>query len=281
MIIRNHRLDGARYVAASGMGDEIRPRLIVIHETAGRLTKHSTVDYFKSKGCQVSAHFVIERDGEITQMVPCNRKAFHAGISEWQGRKYCNTFSIGVELVGPGKLDETGRAWFGEVFPDAIDKATEAHGNGKWLPFTSEQIEACRQLVLAIVAAYPDCNDVAGHFEVSPKRKVDPNPLFPLEQMREALAAPDMEDVPSPPPKPIAMKVAAGTAGASGVTAMTVDPSWWMFWAWPWNDWLASLGCDTGIACASSLGAYAGKPTAWIGLLLIVGAVYMGRRAKA
>lgn len=282
MIIKGHRLEGAAFKAAAYSGDEITPTLIVLHETAGRLEKGNTVSWFQSRSSKVSAHFVIERDGSIVQMVPCNRKAFHAGVSGWQGRKFCNSFSIGIELVGPGKLDENGRAWFGEVFPDAKEAASEAHGRGKWLCFTPAQIESCRALCVAIMGAYPDCNDIATHWEVSPGRKVDPCPLFPLDELRASLMAPEVEDE-VPLPKPVVSKgqAAAGAAAAGGTTVAAVDPSWWMFWKWPWSDWVSHLGCSTGIECASAIGSYSTQPVAMVSIGMIVAAIWMAKGAKA
>lgn len=282
MIIENHRLSGAKFAKANASGGDMSPSLIVLHETAGRLDKGNTVSWFQNRKCGVSAHFVIERDGSITQMVPCNRKAFHAGVSEWGGKKFCNSFSIGIELVGPGKLDETGRAWFGEVFQDSEECHTEAHGRGRWLPFTQEQIAACRQLCVAIMGAYPDCNEIATHWEISPGRKVDPCPLFPLEEFRGSLLSDEVEDE-APPPKPVVSKpkAAAGVAVAAGVPATVNDPSWWMFWRWPWSEWVSYLGCDSGLACASGFGSYALKPWGLLSIALIVTALWMARGAKA
>ena len=49
---------------------------------------------------KVSAHFLVRRDGGLTQFVPCERRAWHAGVSQYQGRERCNDFSIGIELEG-------------------------------------------------------------------------------------------------------------------------------------------------------------------------------------
>jgi AmpD protein len=57
--------------------------------------------YFQSlRGLQVSAHFVIRRSGQLLQFVSCERRAWHAGASQWQGRNNCNDYSIGIELEG-------------------------------------------------------------------------------------------------------------------------------------------------------------------------------------
>lgn len=184
MQIRNGRVAGCRFVPATSSGGPITPTLIVLHDTAGRLDKGSSVAWFRSKKCTTSAHFVVERDGEIVQMVECTKKAFHAGASEWRGRKFCNSFSIGIEIVNPGKLDAGGRAWFGKATDAPIERqATLAHGDGYWLPYTPEQIGAVKGLCRAIIAAYPDCNEITTHWAISPGRKIDPCPLLPLDDI--------------------------------------------------------------------------------------------------
>lgn len=194
MEIVNHKLKGVRYRQARRMGGNINPQLAVLHETAGRLTKFSSVHWFQSPKARSSAHATIERDGTITQQVPFNRKAWHAGKSAWNGRRYCNGFSIGIELVGPGKLDKAGKAWFGERFEEAVTATSPHHGTGRWLKFTPEQMEACRTLCIALMEEYEDLNDIATHWEISPGRKVDPNPLFPLETFKRSVMDPSFSD---------------------------------------------------------------------------------------
>lgn len=184
MQIRNGRVAGVRFVPATSSGGPIKPTLIVLHDTAGRLDKGSSVAWFRSKECKTSAHFVVERDGEIVQMVPTDRKAFHAGASTWRGRQFCNSISIGIEIVNPGKLDANGRAWFGKATDAPIERqATLAHGDGWWLPYTPEQIAAVKRLCRAIVTVYPDCNEITTHWAISPGRKIDTCPLLPLDDI--------------------------------------------------------------------------------------------------
>jgi AmpD protein len=106
---------------------------------------------------RVSAHFLIRRDGETIQFVPCGNRAWHAGASEWRGRGRCNDFSIGIELEGS---DET-------RFEDA-------------------QYEALAELILALRARYPVA-DVAGHSDIAPGRKTDPGPHFDWARCRKML----------------------------------------------------------------------------------------------
>jgi len=104
--------------------------------------------YEQIRGLEVSAHFLIRRDGELLQFVSCDARAWHAGESSWQGRSECNDFSIGIELEG---LE-------GERF-DAL------------------QYPALATLIGALMRRYPIAA-VAGHEHVAPGRKNDPGPGF-------------------------------------------------------------------------------------------------------
>lgn len=100
---------------------------------------------------QVSAHALIRRDGSITQYVPFNRRAWHAGQSCFEGRTRCNDFAIGIELEG---TDDT--------------------------PYEEVQYQALAELSLAIMQAYPDItlDRITGHQDIAPARKTDPGPAF-------------------------------------------------------------------------------------------------------
>ncbi len=108
--------------------------------------------YFKEiKDLQVSAHFLISRDGVVTQFVSCNDRAWHAGVSNFCGRENCNDFSIGIELEG---------------------QDCEA--------YTSAQYDSLQSLTSAIIKAYPKINaeHIVGHCDIAPGRKTDPGPAF-------------------------------------------------------------------------------------------------------
>ncbi|HEX5459803.1 MAG TPA: 1,6-anhydro-N-acetylmuramyl-L-alanine amidase AmpD [Steroidobacteraceae bacterium] len=111
---------------------------------------------------RVSAHAVIRRDGVITQYVPFSMRAWHAGVSEYQGRSACNDFSIGIELEG---TDET--------------------------PYTHAQYESLASLVGALLATYPtlSAGRIAGHSDIAPGRKTDPGPSFDWRRWRKLLEA--------------------------------------------------------------------------------------------
>ncbi len=97
---------------------------------------------------RVSAHFLLRRDGELIQFVSCAQRAWHAGLSSWNGRQRCNDFSLGIELEG---CDD--------------------------LPFAPVQYRRLRVLIRALCAAYP-IEAVVGHSDIAPGRKTDPGPRF-------------------------------------------------------------------------------------------------------
>lgn len=187
--IVNHRLVGVPFEPAANVGGRMEPSLLIMHETAGRL--HDGAVREEAKRSRVSWHVSIERNGAVTQHVPFDVVAWHAGDSVWRGRKGCNAYSIGIELAGPGALTRRGSravAWFGQSWPldelEEIDSAAHGGGPRYWLPFTDAQIVAARDVAAAIVAAYPRITDIEGHYAVSPGRKVDPSPCFPMAAMQ-------------------------------------------------------------------------------------------------
>jgi N-acetyl-anhydromuramoyl-L-alanine amidase len=118
--------------------------------------------YFQAiRGLQVSSHFVVARNGDVTQFASCDDRAWHAGRSSWQGRDNCNDYSIGVELEG---LE-------GETFESA-------------------QYQALQALLLAVAQAYP-VQQVAGHEHVAPGRKQDPGTGFDWPRLQASLGWPD------------------------------------------------------------------------------------------
>lgn len=120
----------------------------VIELFTGRLDPAAHPYYAQIGKLRVSAHFFIRRDGELIQFVPCSKRAWHAGISSWQGWERCNDYSVGIELEGD---DHT--------------------------PFTDAQYRQLQQLIAALKAIYPIAA-VTGHSDIAPGRKTDPGPYF-------------------------------------------------------------------------------------------------------
>lgn len=187
--IKNHRLlDGANpvdFVATPNKGGKIQPLYLMLHYTAG-LKASGAIDWFQKPVAEASAHLVIDRDGTITQMVDFNLRAWHAGKSEYNGLTGMNAYSIGIEIVNGGKLkkNETGkwRTWSGEVVPpEEVTVATHKHEShpAGWHLYTAKQIETTVEAGIALRKQY-NLIEVLGHDDVSPNRKVDTGPAFPM-----------------------------------------------------------------------------------------------------
>ncbi|HEY4040171.1 MAG TPA: 1,6-anhydro-N-acetylmuramyl-L-alanine amidase AmpD [Burkholderiaceae bacterium] len=119
---------------------------------------HEAHPYFGTlRGLRVSAHFLIARDGLLTQFVACTDRAWHAGESVFEGRPRCNDFSVGIELEGTDTL----------AYSDA-------------------QYDALGRLGRALFVAYP-LRAVRGHNDVSAPRKTDPGASFDWPRFARAL----------------------------------------------------------------------------------------------
>lgn len=188
--ISDHRLVQADFDLTPNRGGALShgPKVIVVHDTAGS-SFASSVSWLKNRDAKASAHLVVSKDGtNIAQLVPFNQVAWHAGKSSYEGRSGVNSFSIGIEFDNPGRLDHLGRAWFGsKVGGDRVQVSTPEHGDGFWSPYTEDQLNAGREIIAALGKAYPTIERVVGHWYVSPGRKFDTNPLFPMEVMQTAL----------------------------------------------------------------------------------------------
>jgi len=112
---------------------------------------------------RVSAHLLIRRDGEVVQYVPFDRRAWHAGVSCYQGRERCNDFSIGIELEGTDDI-----------------------------PYEPRQYRVLAQAVSRLRVAFPAITSqrIAGHCDIAPGRKTDPGPAFDWIHFRSLLQEP-------------------------------------------------------------------------------------------
>lgn len=169
-------------------GSPIRPAYLVLHYTAG-LTAASAIGWFLDPKAKASAHLVIGRDGAVTQMMPFDRSAWHAGVSAWAGLTGLNSHSIGIEMVNAGKLvrGPAGgwRTWTGEPVPEA-DVLVARHRNepaeAAWHRYSEAQVATVTAIGAALHAAYR-FKGVVGHEDIAPRRKVDPGPAFPLKEV--------------------------------------------------------------------------------------------------
>lgn len=168
------------------------PDSILVHWTGGT-AYGPAVNWFKSKKSKVSAHIIIDRDGRIIQMVSFDRRAWHAGRSSWRGRKSCNGFSVGIELVNPGpveKIDENtvklrrGKIHKREKSMDALEDFLHKGSNGKmYLRYTNAQMSSLRHVMIALHRRYK-IEHVMGHQDVAPGRKIDPGPELSYERLQ-------------------------------------------------------------------------------------------------
>jgi N-acetylmuramoyl-L-alanine amidase len=137
------------------------PDMVVLHYT-GMPTGEEALARLRDPTAKVSAHYLIEEDGRAFALVPEARRAWHAGVSFWQGERNLNGVSIGVELVNPG------HDWGYRPFPDA-------------------QIATLIELLAGIRERW-DVTDarIVGHSDVAPDRKIDPGEFFPWKRLAEA-----------------------------------------------------------------------------------------------
>lgn len=135
---------------------------LVLHYTDTRTAEESLKILCGETERRVSAHYVVEEDGTVWQLVDEARRAWHAGVSHWRGHEGINARSIGIELQHPGHL----------------------HG---YRPFAEAQVAAVIALARAILARHPiAARNVVAHSDVSPDRKRDPGELFPWARLAAA-----------------------------------------------------------------------------------------------
>lgn len=109
---------------------------------------------------QVSSHLLIDRQGNITQFVPFDQRAWHAGVSEFEGRQRCNDFSIGIELEGTDDI-----------------------------AYSDIQYSVLAQVSQQIMTHYPKItsNRIVGHSDIAPERKTDPGQAFDWQRYKQLL----------------------------------------------------------------------------------------------
>lgn len=134
--------------------------MVVLHYTEMKPVEIA-LDRLCDPEAGVSAHYLISEEGEVTLLVPEEKRAWHAGVSYWRGVRDVNSASVGIELDHPG------------------------HGLG-YRPFAEAQIDALIPLLHSIVQRYDIARaNVVGHSDVAPQRKTDPGELFPWDRLAE------------------------------------------------------------------------------------------------
>lgn len=181
--ILHHWLTRARRIESPNCNQRPQPaaiELIVIHNISlppgsygdghiealftNCLDCSSHPDFADLEGLEVSSHLLIDRQGNVTQFVAFDQRAWHAGQSSYCGRENCNDFSIGIELEG------------------VDDK-----------PYTEKQYNSLAGVVGQLLGAYPRLTTeaIVGHSDIAPGRKTDPGPAFDWQYFRQKLQQPD------------------------------------------------------------------------------------------
>jgi N-acetylmuramoyl-L-alanine amidase len=122
----------------------------------------------------VSVHYVVPEAPQssggkpvVWQLVPESQRAWHAGVSYWQGTTELNAVSIGIENINRGPI-------------------STPQGPG-WQPYPPAQVDALIRLAKDIVTRYAiPPTRVVGHSDIAPQRKIDPGPVFPWKQLYDA-----------------------------------------------------------------------------------------------
>lgn len=134
---------------------------IVIHYT-GMKTAQEALDRLRDTSSSVSAHYLIDEEGELYRLVEEEDRAWHAGVSHWRGMDGLNQHSIGIELVNPG----------------------EEHG---YKPFPKAQMHTLVKLCNDLIDVHPiQDRNIIGHADIAPTRKADPGEKFDWQWLSEA-----------------------------------------------------------------------------------------------
>ena len=144
-------------------GQDSRVQFIVLHYTSSDLPR----SLYLLTGKEVSSHYLIaEQPATIYRLVDENRRAWHAGNSQWNGRTWLNSSSIGIEMVNQGY--------------------TETPEGRVWQPWSEQQIDALVLLLKDIMQRHGlSAEHVVGHSDIAPQRKVDPGPAFPWQRLAQ------------------------------------------------------------------------------------------------
>ena len=205
--IRNAILQDVEYIASPNISGKIDPKFLVMHYTA-TWGAESAIWTLTRRGSGVSAHVVLDVEGTITQLVPFDRRAWHAGPSEYMGYSGLNGHSIGIEIVNPGFLRKIGNSSYQDdhgtkVFPtrhplsnhELVAEKYARVGSGMfyWPTYTQPQFNALDALTRTLINEY-DLIDVVGHEEIDTRGwKTDPGPAFPMNRYRKMIPSRDKD----------------------------------------------------------------------------------------
>jgi len=177
MIINNHWLSSAQHIPSPNFDDRTDSNdisLLVIHcislptgEFGGDYINQlfcnclnpNEYPYFKEiYQLKVSSHLLIKRTGDIIQYVPFDKRAWHAGVSSYEGRERCNDFSIGIELEGT-----------------------------EFISYTDAQYAQLNAVIAVLLETYPKLSRqrITGHSDIAPDRKTDPGASFDWSRLTD------------------------------------------------------------------------------------------------
>lgn len=209
MLVKNHRLEATTpnekivNLNSANARELIDPDYLVVHYTATD-DAAAAINWFmntSSNPDKIAAHIVLDTDGTITQLVPFNRRANHAGSSIWDKTDQFNFHSIGIEIVNPGFVEKLSNGSFRrritntnfKTYPAAtsnrIIKANHKHKfwtqaeNKHWFKFPQPQLDALYSLSSVLINHYQLITAV-GHDDISTGRKPDPGPAFPWDEFK-------------------------------------------------------------------------------------------------
>ena len=148
------KVDASSY---SSQGQDYRQKFIILHYTAGN--RDSSLKTLTEN--EVSAHYLVSDNKlePVYSLVNENKRAWHAGVSDWKGRNNLNDTSIGIEIVNDGDV------------------------SGTFVPYKDFQIKEVAVLVKYLADKYEiPATNILGHSDIAPQRKSDPGPLFPWRE---------------------------------------------------------------------------------------------------
>ena len=172
-------IEGAEYIPspnADERPENSEPELIVVHNISlppGEFGGHYIQQLFTNTlnpddhpyfqeihQLHVSAHILIHRNGQITQFVPFNKRAWHAGVSCFKDKPQCNDFSIGIELEGTDDI-----------------------------PYEPVQYRQLADMIMALRSCYTTIagDAITGHCDIAPGRKTDPGPAFDWDHLKQLI----------------------------------------------------------------------------------------------
>ncbi len=196
--VKDNKLIGAEFKQSPNVSGgpnnprRMKPDMIVIHYTASRTGKSAMRAMMG--GRKVSAHLCVEPDGTTYQLSDLNTVCWHAGKSTYAGRTGLNKYSIGIEVVNVGYLKKVGDNKFIDAYKQSVNPDKVYHGKHRnsctrsvyWYKYPEEQVEKLFGICEALCKEY-DIQFIVGHEEISPCRKQDPGPAFPLDEFRRKL----------------------------------------------------------------------------------------------